>query len=475
MPDRKLFSRDLRLGLGLAALSVTVGISGLAAGAGDASAPKSVASSRPANSDAGSPPKTTTASPGESGPPRDGIDPHSAGAMDVADPHGGADPHGSGNAAGGPKTPADTVSEDPALPKGTIDVEIRDENDRPRGQVPVLLGIVQNSVAKGENRQRLSASTSADGHVRWNNLEGGSQMAYRVSVTEGAAQFAARPFQLDPNKGTRVVLHTFPSTSDLATALVVMQSIVYVELKDDRVQVQQAFNIFNFGKMAWVPKDFVLPLPAGFTALTSSQQMSDQTVEAAEGRGAKVSGTFGPGQHSIEYRWQLPFGGEPNLDLGIGMPGNVAAARVMVVATSQMKVSVDGFPAMRAGRDGQGNNLLETEREMRRAEAPLRSVRIVLADIPGPGPLRLYAAGISTVGVLLGLSYASRSRKDHRGRETDRKKERERLLAELEELERAHRVGELGPRTYEKSRRELIDALARTLAADAATTSTKAL
>jgi hypothetical protein len=41
---------------------------------------------------------------------------------------------------------------------------------------------------------------------------------------------------------------------------------------------------------------------------------------------------------------------------------------------------------------------------------------------------------------------------------------REALLEDLAGLERAHAAGEVGPRTYERARRELIDALARVLA-----------
>jgi hypothetical protein len=44
----------------------------------------------------------------------------------------------------------------------------------------------------------------------------------------------------------------------------------------------------------------------------------------------------------------------------------------------------------------------------------------------------------------------------------DRQSERERLLAEIEDLEREHLAGNVGPKTYEKARRELLDALART-------------
>lgn len=379
-----------------------------------------------------------------------------------------ADPHAGGGADAMMKPLEDAVVSDPSLPFGTVTAVIRDQNDRPRPGVTVTLGIIFNSVAKGESRREVTAQTDADGRVRWDKLEGGSAMSYRVSVRQGPALFANAPFNLEVGKGMRAVLHTYPVTTDIASALVVMQGVVYVELKDDRVQVQQAFTVFNFGKTAWVPTDFVIPLPEGFTALTGVQTMSDQSVEEVKGQGAALRGTFGPGQHPIEYRWQAPYAGESVLDLTLGMPQNLAAARVMVVASQEMKVSVDDFPAVRAGRDGQGNAIVETEREMRREDAPLRTVHIVLRDIPGPGPARYVASGLAAAGVALGLAYALRGRSGGRARGDgeERDKERARLLAELEDLERARRDGDIGPRTYENARRELIDALARVLAAE---------
>jgi hypothetical protein len=387
-------------------------------------------------------------------------------------PNANANANANGNAGQNPMMEANLQpfpdASEPAadLPKGAIDVEIRDAADKPRAKVKVTLGIVQNSVAKGENRRQESGVTDESGHVQWNNLEQASQFSYRISVSENGGQFAAAPFQLDPAKGQRVVVHTYPVVSDISKSLVVMQGIVYVELKDDRIQIQQAFNMFNFGKTAWVPRDYVVALPTGFTALTGVQQMSDQSVEAVEGSGAAFRGTYGPGRHAIEYRWQLPYNDEPNIDLSIAMPGNLAAARVMVVSSSDMKVSVDNFPPVQAGRDGQGNAIVETEREMRREDAPLKTIRIQLRDIPVPGPARYVATALAALGILLGIGSTLRGKPDPARAKSTRKKDRERLLHDLEDLERAHRAGDIGPKTYENSRRELIDAIARLLASD---------
>ena len=48
----------------------------------------------------------------------------------------------------------------------------------------------------------------------------------------------------------------------------------------------------------------------------------------------------------------------------------------------------------------------------------------------------------------------------------DTKRERAQLLAALEALELGHRDGTVGPKTYERAHRDLIDDIARTFAAD---------
>jgi hypothetical protein len=62
----------------------------------------------------------------------------------------------------------------------------------------------------------------------------------------------------------------------------------------------------------------------------------------------------------------------------------------------------------------------------------------------------------------LGLVFAASGRRRRVGPgDRDMKAAREALLEELAGLDRAHVAGVVGPRTYERARRELLDALAR--------------
>ena len=358
--------------------------------------------------------------------------------------------------------PADQADEDPKLPKGTIALEIRDADDHPVPRASVTMGIVHNSVAKGEKHDHVVKDTDDQGSIVFSDLENTSAVAYRLSVNRGAGVFSATPFRLPEDHGMHVVLHVYDVTSDIGQALIVSQTVMYVELKDDRVQIEEAVSIFNFGRVAWVPDDVIFKLPEGFTALNGQQSMSAQGVDPIEKQGAKLHGTFPPGRAQIEFRWQLPYAGSSEVNFDVGMPPHMAAVRVMAVAADPMKLSIDGFDDPHPDVDGEGNHVLVTEKQMRANDAPIHDLNISLRDIPTPGPARVVATSIAAVGVLFGLVITTRRRAAVRDR-SGAKRERQRLLEELEDLERAHLAGEVGPKTYERARRELVDAIAHTL------------
>lgn len=368
--------------------------------------------------------------------------------------------------------PEDASNVDRALPAGTIAVEIRDADDKPVPGVDITLGILQQSVAKGDSRRHVAAKADDGGNARFDGLETGSGVAYRVTVpwsspgASAGATYAAPPFQLDLAAGQRVRVHVYPVSSRIEDVLVGMQGIAYVEVKDDVLQIEEAFTVFNIGKKTWVPNDVVIDLPAGFKAFNAPKQMTDVGFDQVEGRGARLRGTFSPGQHELGFRFQVPWSGDASVALPLGLPPHVARMRVITEATRGMQLHVDGFPAAESARNANGQRVLYTERQLRPGDGQLTAVRVVLDDLPSQGPGRWIALGLALVGLGAGLWIAldrSRSAPSSGGGSTDADRARERILEELRLLERARDGGEIGPRTYERVRRLLIDALARLL------------
>jgi hypothetical protein len=392
--------------------------------------------------------------------------PMPAGHPEVPADEDGADaeaaPHaGQGAAEAMLRQPEDTANEDPSLPKGTVAIQILDVANRPVPRTDVTLGIVYNSVAKGESRKRLMQTTDDSGVARWADLDVGVGVAYRPMVLVEGATFSAPPFQLPLKAGIRATLHVFPIEREIDKTLVVTQSILYAEVKDDRVQVQQALKLYNFGKTAWVPTDLVVKLPADFTAFSAQQGMTDVGVDAVPKKGVRLRGTFTPGQHVVEFRWQLPYAGEADVVFDVGMTPHTAASRVIAPASRQMGLDVEGFPPPQQTTDGMGQRALVTERQLRRDEKPLTTTRVHISGLPTEGPAKylvtMLAACVVAIGVVVGAKKPVRP---------DGAASRRILLADLESLERAKTTGDVGPKTYERTRRDLLDAIARTFAVD---------
>lgn len=383
-----------------------------------------------------------------------------------ADPNAGGDPHGGGGRGGGApgmgEAPEDVSLEDPTIPRGSVEVHIADATGKPIGNTEVTLGILYNSVAKGESRKRITAMSDPQGSVRFNNLDFGSGVAYRPMVLKDGATFSVTPFGLGPKNGIRALLHLYPVTNDIDQALIVSQSMIYAEVKDDRVQIQQAYKIYNFGKTAWVPPvDLLVPLPENFTAFATQQGMTDVGVDSIPKKGVKIRGTFGPGQHVVEFKWQVPYTGEPEVKVDVGMPPHLAAARVIAPAAKGMGMEVDGFEPTKLSTDGMGQRALVTEKQLRREDPPVKNLRLTIKGLPTEGPGKIIATFLALSGLVAGIVLGARKAPPR-----DTKRERQQLLAALEGLEMAHREGTIGPKTYERARRDLIDDLARTFAAE---------
>jgi hypothetical protein len=357
----------------------------------------------------------------------------------------------------------DTEQEDPSLPEGTIAVDLRDADDKPVPGEQVTLGILVNSVAKGDSRQHMQATTDASGRATFGNLQRASNIAYRVSVGHEGGLFAAMPFQMQQVKAMHVVLHVYPVTHDIQLALIVAEATVATEMRDDRLQVEEVLNVYNLGPTAWQPLDLEMKLPEGATAFNAQQSMTDQGADEMGGR-ARLRGTFPPGRHTVDFRWQLPWSGDKDVDFSVGMPPHVAIARVMLAATSDIKLSVDSFPPAELRRNGEGQSFLVTERRLRPDEPHLDTLSVGIHDLPTPGPGRVLAALLAVGAIATGLFIAFRRSGSGSDPAAPSKGDRKALLEELEDLERARARGDVGPKTYERAYRGLIDALARTLA-----------
>ncbi len=398
---------------------------------------------------------------GDDGDPDDG-DPNAHGSGTPTTPS--ANPHGGGGTRGQMfDAPPDTAEDDATLPLGTIVLTLKDAQEKPIPAADVTLGIVHNTVATGESRERKSGTTNAEGTIRWDGLPRGSGTSFRATVVNNKATFGTEPFSLGDRVGKRVVLHVYGASANIEETLVGAQGLVYLSLREDSITFENLYGIFNLGQVAWVPENETIELPEGYKAFNRPDAMDGVGVDEVNGKGI-LRGTIGPGRHDVQFRYQVDLDGSERQTFKLALPPHIAQMRVMVESSKTMGVEVPGFPAARKSRNRDGKRVLVTEKMVARDQGGLKTVEITLTGLPTAGPGRWVAALLGIAALVAGFAYVQQ-RRSQQGPDDETRADlidaREALLREIVELERAHRSGEIGDKTFARLRNALVDALER--------------
>ncbi|WP_437876106.1 hypothetical protein [Sorangium sp. So ce513] len=364
--------------------------------------------------------------------------------------------------------PEDTVQNDAGLPAGVLVLTVQDADGNPVPRTPVDIDILHSSVAKGDSRERVKRETDDAGTVRLDNLTIGAGTSYGISVTREGATFSLPHFGMGAEAGKRAVLHIYEATPDVNGLLVGTQGIIYLQLRQDSISVEQLYQVYNLGRVAWLPNE-TIALPPDYKAFSKTETMDDMRFDEVKGTGVALRGTVSPGRHEGQFRWQVPFNKEERQTIRIELPPRMAQLRVMAEASKSMTLNVAGFPAAQRTQNRDGRKILITEKQGSRVEGGLRTVEITLAGLPTPGWGRWIALSLAGAAVIGGTALnLARRREGPRGPDDEERRElieaRDALLDEFVELERARKRGDVGPKTYERVRGALLDALARIVA-----------
>lgn len=375
-------------------------------------------------------------------------------------------PAGHPPVAGTPQAPEqDAVVTNPSIPPGTIVVKLATPTGEPIPNADVTLGVQFQKISEGEQKSEKRAKTDAAGKATFSGLVTGGDYQYRVSATSGPATYASEPIQLKGDAGVLSLLHVYPVTRRIEEASVGAIVYVYVETRDDVFQFEVLARYGNRGSVTWVPEGARMRLPAGFKAFKAGESMGDARFEEDPGRGAKLLGTFAPGQQQLSFRFQLPRSEESSAAFDFGLPPHVAEARFIAEAAPTMELDVEGWEKPQTDATQSGQRVLVTRRQAVRGEANgLSDFTARLSGIPTPGPGRWLAALLAAVLGAVGFA-AFRGKiggeTQSELHERDAERARRVLLDEIVDLTRARREGRIGPSTYESARRVLVDALSR--------------
>lgn len=367
------------------------------------------------------------------------------------------------------------------LAAGTILVRVLDA----RGAVIPDALVRVGSMRDGERGASFERRTGPDGLARFEGLERGSRVAYRVSTEHRGAKFAANPFQLPMDHGYQVQLVRLDVRNE-PNAILVTEARAEIGFQDDRIVLVQRFNLVNISTLGldgdptpytYVPSQpLEFTLPRGYSAFRTDEQgmgMTDLRAEERDGR-VLVSGSISPTdpRNPVRLVWQsrVKFeGSELPLELRFA-PLPVLAATIVAQAPPGMTLEVEGMPAAEE-RNANGQRILITGRQRAsRADANIDGLRIRLRNIPAThGPERDFTAAAALVIALGSLgagarraraSQKAREQARRARREDDLRLERQRIVEDIRALVRDHARGDVGPETYRRQRHELASALA---------------
>jgi hypothetical protein len=344
---------------------------------------------------------------------------------------------------------------------GSIGILVRDPSGNALGGRKVILKRLRESIAEGNQSDELETTSNPEGHAGFVDQSTNSDYQYEVIVREGGAQYSSGAFRMDRQNGQLVVLNIFPTTPNIDDTFIASRALFVVEPRDDIFQIQVLYRLHNTNPVSWVPDDFRIHLPSkakAFRAATSDGDL--QLIE--EGDAVRVKGTIGPGEHELSYSYQLDNPGEPTAHLQLPLPPHTVDAKIYVESSSQMGLSSPDLDAATETRGKNGQRALMALRDFLNANATRPSeLSATITGLPtrGSGPIvaAILAALLGGFGV-----YAARAAKQTGPLAAeDRERARNLLLDELVALERAFRGDQIGPKTYEQTKRTLLEALVR--------------
>ncbi|MBO6935377.1 MAG: hypothetical protein JJ863_10380 [Deltaproteobacteria bacterium] len=355
--------------------------------------------------------------------------------------------------------PLATAVRDPAVPAGTIRVQVVDVRNQPVVGQRVRVGVMRQA----GSRDALFGETDDTGIALIEDLSTGSDQAYRVAVTHQGATYGAPPFRLEADSGHSVRIRRLDTTTETRMLLQVLGQ-THLEYRDGRLHITEQTQLTNLGDETIIFGDGMhYPLPVGFMAFQSPAVMTDQRV-VPDATGFMLKGSVPPGTITLNWAYDLPLeGGE--VRVAHDMPFRTYAYRVFSDAAPEMRMTVEGFPPPEVHMS-QGRRMLISQLERTPEDSEFDRLVVTVTGIPTAGPLRWLALGGAFILLLLGFLLVTQGGRAEEVRVEARKRRKKEILDAAVALSEAHGRGEVGPKYHARRMGELVSELASLLRLD---------
>ena len=322
---------------------------------------------------------------------------------------------------------------DKALPAGTIVVRAEDA----AGQGLEGLKVHLAHARAGEKAvEELDGKTDVAGEAKFEGQDRKPSSGYLVEVVgSDGTRFAGKPFKLEENAGSKVVIVVRATTKDSAQISIAEGSHFLVEVTDDSLQIIEMWRLHNASNAAFDPGPEGLHIPLPRNAL-SPQAPDGLPTFTINGHDAVWMGPLPPGDTQVRVGFVLAYK-EDTLDFL--QPTPIAFQRIALVTQR-----LDGFQVS-------GQNLKGEPREMQGRKLTVYfgdgterggELKFHFAGLPQADPLpRQLAAMVSIVLILVFGMYAAMGDGTRRAR---LERARRQTLAELVDVENELAEGSAG-------------------------------
>ena len=376
-----------------------------------------------------------------------------------ANPHAGMPGHGGHLAQAAVRALAGAVTAKEGLAAGTLELRLVDAAGAPVAGDEVKLG---HSTGRPETMALVASRSDKDGFVRFQGLETGDPHEYVATIDRDGVRLDSGRIRLSGDRGFAGELRVPGRTSDPSVLQVSAASKLLIDLREDALAIMENLVLENTSDRVFSagPGGLPVPLPAGASrgspieggarleADESSTMFLREAVPPANFRGIPVQARFG---------FFLPTAGENTIAFRQPMPLGIQSPVVMVPEAARLTLTAPGLQAMASQTDDRGARMLIFQL----ASVPRNGVlSITVSGLPTRGSLgKTIATALVAVLILAVLLGWRRPRVEGKPKTKDLGKQRDRLFADLVEVERARRAAGPDDAQLTQRRAELVAAI----------------
>ncbi|MGA7742908.1 MAG: hypothetical protein WCE40_13810 [Polyangia bacterium] len=382
----------------------------------------------------------------------------SAGAAAPANPHAGAHEHG-GTAEMAVGALTGTVAPRDDLAAGTVELRLVGSDSAPITGQEVRLG---HSAGRADALAFVASNSDKNGLVRFQRLETGGLHTYTAIVDREGLRLSSAGFRLPDDHGVAGELLVPGHTSDPSVLQVSSSSKLLVDLREDALVVMENLVLNNTSDRIFRAGagGLAIPLPAvanNVTAIEGGARLEldngsalslREAIPPAKSHGIPVQARFG---------FFLPTAGEGSITIRQPVPLGIDSPVVMVPEADHLTLTAPGLQALAPQTDDRGARMLIFQ----------------LASVPRNGILTITVSGLparSRLGQIIATALVAalifavvlgwrRPKVERRPGAKDLGSRRDRLFAELANVERARRAAGPDDAQLAQRRADLVAAL----------------